>query len=84
MAHLIKPGEIKVDSKDNEILVNISLDLNISLDGTVTGVSGQVQNTQSPTNLGEVKTPQDDNVNWAIPDFESASGKLDFGKEEKE
>ncbi len=82
MAHLIKPGEIKVVSKDNEVSVNISLDLNISLDGTVTGVSTQIQNSQQPS-LGENKIDSPEDTTWAIPDFESASGKLKFGKEEK-
>ena len=83
MAHLIKPGEIKVVSKNNEILVNISLDLNISLDGTVTGINPQVQSSQSSlSNENKIKNSND--TVWEIPDFESTTGKLNFGKEEKD
>jgi hypothetical protein len=76
MAHLIKPGDVKVVSKNNEILVNISLELNVKLDGNVTNlnIAGEVP-------VSNLQKKQEDKVNWEIPDF-SSSNKIKFGKEE--
>jgi hypothetical protein len=72
MPNLIKQGEAKVVTKNGEVFVNISLELNIKLDGTnlqvVTG-SGP-SSPGSPTN--------NEKVSWQIPDF--SSDKIDFGK----
>ena len=75
MANLIKPGEIKLITKNNEVFVNISLELNIKLDGSVT-------NLNLDTNSKEVSSliKKEDDVNWAIPDF-APSNKIKFGKE---
>lgn len=77
MGNLIKPGEIKIVSKNNEILVNIALELNIKLDGNVTNLnlsSGEISNLSTKK--------EEDKVQWAIPDF-APSNKIKFGKEDK-
>ena len=79
MAHLITPGEVKVISKNNEILVNISLDLNIKLDGNITNLN--LGTGDLPISTSALQKEEDDKVNWAIPDF-SSSNKIKFGKEE--
>lgn len=71
MANLIKQGEAKVITKNGEVFVNISLELNIKLDGSnlqfaKTGVTGASL------------APVEDKVNWEIPDF--SSDKIEFGK----
>lgn len=76
MAQLIKPGDIKIVTKNNEILVNISLDLNIKLDGSVTNLNLGVSN-EGTSNLNK---KEEDSVNWAIPDF-TTNKKIKFGKE---
>jgi hypothetical protein len=76
MANLIKPGDIKIVTKNNELFVNISLELNIKLDGSITNLS------LSPEVLAQQavqQKKQEEKVNWEIPDFSSGS-KLNFGK----
>ena len=69
---MIKQGEARVVTKNGEVFVNISLELNIKLEG-VSGVQGFSQAAGATTAL-----PNEDKVNWEIPDF--APGKIDFGK----
>jgi hypothetical protein len=73
MANLIKPGEVKVVAKNNEILVNIALDLNIKLDGNVTNIT---LDKSQPFAID--KKEEEDKINWEVPNFESK--KINFGK----
>lgn len=66
MANLIRPT--KIITKDGEIAVHLTIDLNIHVDGAG-GVS-----------LKEKKA-EDEAVDWAIPDF--GQGGLSFNKEKK-
>jgi hypothetical protein len=75
MANLIRPGEVRVVAKDNEILVNIALDLNIKLDGNVTNIS---LDKSQPFSIDKKQLEEDEKVNWEIPDF--SSKKINFGK----
>ena len=72
MANLIKPGDVKIVTKNNEVFVNISLELNLKLDGNITslGIDAKVP--------GSNKIELEEKVNWEIPDF--SSGKINFGK----
>jgi hypothetical protein len=79
MANLIKPGEVKIVSKNNEILVNIALELNIKLDGSITNLN--LGTSDSP--VSSLQKKEDDKVAWAIPDF-APSNKIKFGKEKEE
>jgi hypothetical protein len=74
MAQLIKPQEVKVITKDGQLEVFISLELNINLNQNGLDVTAQAK---------EVKTinrpKEEENTAWAIPDFTS-SPKINFGK----
>lgn len=73
MPNLIKQGEAKVVTKNGEVFVNITLELNIKLDGTnLQVVSGGAAPTVSSN------SPKQEEVSWQIPDF--TSNKIDFGK----
>lgn len=77
MASLIKPGTVKVSSKDGEVQVSLTIDLNLSLnsDGLVVGTrSVEASYSGAPSKEKE-------KFEWAIPDFEDAP-KIDFGKKE--
>lgn len=76
MGALIKPGSVKVVTKEGEIQVSLTLDLNINIntDGLAT-VKESSLNSEVPTNF----KAKEDKVEWAIPDFEDAP-KIDFGK----
>ena len=72
MPNLIKQGEARVVTKNGEVFVNITLELNIKLDGTnLQVVSGGTPTVSSPSS-------KQDEVSWQIPDF--TSDKINFGK----
>jgi hypothetical protein len=71
MPNLIKQGEARVITKNGEVFVNISLELNIKLEG--------VSTQGLPPVAGSVSAlAKEEKVNWEIPDF--SPGKIDFGK----
>ena len=74
MPNLIKQGEAKVVTKNGEVFVNITLELNIKLDGS----NLQVSASGRPTDGASAGMPNTEKVNWEIPDF--TSNKIDFGK----
>lgn len=71
MPALIKPGSVKIITKEGEVQVSITLELNINLnaDGVKVGTQA-VERKEEP-----------EKNDWAIPDF-NASPKLNFGKRE--
>ena len=75
MPQLIRPSSVKIITKDGEIQVSITLDLNINLTGVE--VSAQAQAVKSEAKF----EPTKDDLEWAIPEFESLP-KITFGKKE--
>ena len=74
MPNLIKTGDTKIITKDGEVFVNISLELNIKLDGN--NLSIQANDTN------EIKK-QEDKTDWVIPSFKSENKKkINFGDKE--
>jgi len=71
MAQLIRPGSVKIMTRDGEVQVSITLELNINLntDGVKLGAQA-VEEKEKP-----------EKNEWAIPEFE-ASPRLNFGKRE--
>jgi hypothetical protein len=79
MAQLIQPNNVKVITKDGEIQVSLTIDLNITLNQTGTiNVEGGI-NSVSGTMPKTVKSADDDKVEWAIPDF-VPEPRVKFGK----
>lgn len=81
MASLIKPGTVKILTKDGEVQVSLSIDLNINLNSQgLSVVAGEVVATEVvPSKSGASK--KEEKFEWAIPDFEEAP-KINFGKKE--
>jgi hypothetical protein len=73
MPNLIKPNSVKIITKDGEILVSLQIDLNINLNQNGSSFTSNNSNTSS------VNKKDDDDFEWAIPDFKK-SEKVDFGK----
>ena len=71
MAQLIRPSDVKIITKDGELKVSITLDLNINMNGSMEALSVDGKSTVKKETL-------DDKVAWAIPDF--VSEKINFGK----
>ena len=78
MAQLVKPGEVKIITRDGELLISLQIDLNINLNqsGSVV-VEGGVQATH--TNVTNNSTVENEDSSWLIPDFKPAE-KIKFGK----
>lgn len=76
MASLIKPGSVKILTKDGEIQVSLTLDININLntDNMVFGAKNKEENHS----FNEQK--EDEKIKWEIPEFDVPSVKVDFGK----
>lgn len=79
MASLIKPGSVKVVTKEGEIQVSLTIDLNINVnsEGLPSGVRSLQLNEEVKVKSQESK----EKFEWAIPDFEEAP-KINFGKKE--
>lgn len=76
MPQRITPSKIVTVSKEGEVHVSITIDLNINLNH-----SGETTIAQSVTKVEE-KNEDEDKVNWEIPDFSPVSD-FQFGKEVK-
>lgn len=76
MPQRITPSKIVTVSKDGEVHVTITLELNINLD--TSGVI-QVANQHSADSRAP-EEDEDDRVNWEVPDFNSVSD-FQFGKD---
>ena len=74
MPQLIKPGDVKIITKDGEVKISISLDLNIIMGEISSGVGILKSNIEEKINKKE-----EDKVQWAIPDF-APTEKINFGK----
>jgi hypothetical protein len=74
MPQLIKPGDVKIITKDGEVKISISLDLNINMGEISSGVGILKSNIEEKINKKE-----EDKVQWAIPDF-APTEKINFGK----
>lgn len=77
MPQLIKPQEVKVVTKDGQLEVFISLELNINLNGNGFDVTAQAKEVQA------IERPKEKTVEktiWEIPDFENSHKINNFGK----
>lgn len=72
MAQLIKPQEVKILTKDGQLEVFISLELNINLNGSGFDVTAQAKEVRT------IEKPKEDTL-WELPDF-TDQPKIKFGK----
>ena len=79
MASLIKPGTVKVSSKDGEVQVSLTIDLNLNLN--LDEISEAARDAGVEALGAKTQKSKDEKFEWAIPDFEDAP-KIDFGKKE--
>jgi len=80
VASLIKPGSVKVVTKEGEIQVSLTIDLNINVNSDGLPSSGG-QSIQFNEEVKAKAQESKDKFEWAIPDFEEAP-KINFGKKE--
>ena len=75
MPQLIQPNSVKITSREGELDIHITLDLNVNLSG--------VDLSQATKKAAEEdkKEPVEDKPEWAIPTFTSKD-KVKFGKKE--
>ncbi len=72
MGNLIRPVQTQVVTKEGELLVHLTLDLNINL---TTGNLTVTGSTAAP-----VEDAKKEDTQWEIPDFSSPNTKLNFGQ----
>jgi hypothetical protein len=77
MAQLIKPGAVKVLTKEGEVAVTIAIELTVNLNADNLNIKSQVINSQEKINNQEEEVK--DSSFWEIPDFDLGP-KVDFGK----
>lgn len=77
MGDLIRPSRIHVISKEGEVQLNITIDLNINLN------TGNIDSKISKPVESEVEKENDEKTIWAIPNFKSTD-KVKFGKKKEE
>jgi len=76
MVRLLKKKDVQVVTKNGECEVHITLDLNVSLNA---------DGLQIGANAGRAGSPnEDEDFEWAVPDFDLDSQQVDFGKKVKE
>ncbi len=78
MAQLIKPQNVKIVTRDGELLISLQLDININLNqigSVVASDDGNIGNTPFAKKMKN----DDDDVQWAIPEFKPTE-KIKFGK----
>lgn len=69
MPQIIKPKQVQIVTKDGEVSVHITLDVNLNISGhTITG--------SDP--VAEKKREPEQETEWLIPEF--SSSKIKFGK----
>lgn len=81
MASLIKPGSVKLVTKDGEIQVSLTIDLNLNInaDGSLGPSRAETSQVNEESKVQSQNTKE--KFEWAIPDFEDAP-KINFGKKE--
>jgi len=79
MASYINHDNIKIITKDGEIKIHLSIDLNVNMNGEFNS-SGYLKKTNEETIL---KTEEEKTI-WQVPDFSAIKNKdkVKFGKQE--
>ena len=80
LAQIIKPNVVKILTKEGEVQVYITLELNINLNADNLKINAQSFVEESHEKEKKPKF-EEDKVEWAIPDF-GFSQKIEFGKQE--
>ena len=71
MVQLIKPHHVQITTKEGEVHVHLTLDINLNLAGVNIGSTQQ----------GSEPAKDEDKVHWEVPEF--TSSKVKFGKGDK-
>jgi hypothetical protein len=79
MVQLIKPNTVKVVTKDGEIQVSIAIELNINLNTDGLSLNNNFANNAANV-TSKVEVKKEEKTNWEVPDFESSSKIINFGK----
>jgi hypothetical protein len=77
MPQVVKPHSVIIQTKEGEVSVKLTIDLNLNLNGEINAVTASAKTAPA----AEVAKPSEE-PEWMIPDF-SASENIDFGKYEK-
>lgn len=78
MPQVIKPQNVIIQSRDGEVSIRLTIDLNLNLNGQVSNVAASV--VEEPVAL----VPKEkDAAEWLVPDFGPSTETIEFGKYDK-
>lgn len=78
MPQVIKPQNVTINSRDGEVAIRLTIDLNLNLNGQVSAV----QASASEMPVAQAIKPKDE-AEWMVPDFGPSTEMIEFGKYEK-
>lgn len=77
MAAYINHDNIKVVTKNGEIKIHLSIDLNVNMNGEFNNFNNTKKNCEST-----ILKAEEEKTIWEIPDFSPVKNKVNFGKQE--
>jgi len=78
MPQVIKPQNVIVNSRDGEVSIRLTIDLNLNLNGQISNVVASA----SEVPVAQATKPKDE-AEWLVPEFGPSTETIEFGKYEK-
>ena len=75
MPQVVKPQNVTVTTREGEVSIRLTIDLNLNVNGQVSAT------TAHEVQPSIVKTKEE--TEWMIPDFSASTETIEFGKYEK-
>lgn len=79
MPQVIKPQNVTVHSRDGELAIRLTIDLNLNLNGQVSNVVAST----SEVPVAQAQKPKEEEAEWLVPEFSPSTETIEFGKYEK-
>ena len=76
MPQVIKPQNVTIQTRDGEVSIKLTIDINLNLSGQVSNV------VASATEVSVTPKPKDE-AEWLVPEFGPSTETIEFGKYDK-
>lgn len=77
MPQVIKPQNVTIQSRDGEVSIRLTIDLNLNLNGQISNM------VASAAEMPVVAPKAKDETEWLVPDFGPSTETIEFGKYDK-
>jgi hypothetical protein len=81
MPQVIRPQNVTVQSRDGELSIRLTIDLNLNLNGQVSSVMASA--SELPEQVVQKQQKPKDEAEWLVPEFGPSTETIEFGKYEK-